>query len=224
MSRFTEAALQAQMNAPHADTLEDTAQREAMRDCTRRLAMIRLMEESIQRLGEQLHKLTREERPTMARIKPLQEQARMVTSLIRGQIYITEMETEAEKTAHALLGAPISQPNPTPAPPEEKNKSGACTKRLKKNLHGRHKPAPPPLPKQQENKSSLVTRVEKELTTGTTLAETAKKNLLNGTSPLPAPSSETRIPLPVPGSIGVGAPIDGFDVQNGEAAFGNGKG
>jgi hypothetical protein len=174
------------------ETLSDVLREEQLIRCRLALKNLDRLEGALHDLGRHLAVLCRNPSARLSEVKPLQEKARMVTSVIRAQIYVGDMRGEVEETAWAALkektGLEMAAPlGPPPAEDKEKNKSGnktASLARTKKNLRTRRNASPSPKNKSTITPETLAT-IKKDIATGQHLAKTAKKNLLNGTAAPP---------------------------------------
>ena len=83
--------------------------------CGRQLEHLTTLEDTLGHIGAALHRLASRGAPQLAEVKPLQEEARAATSLIRGHIYLAG---QREKTG-AVLWEEINLKLASPLPLEE---------------------------------------------------------------------------------------------------------
>ena len=97
------------------DGLPALAREHRLATCGRQLEHLAVLEDTLGHIGAALHRLASRGAPQLAEVKPLQEEARAATSLIRGHIYLAEQREKTE----AVLWEEINLKLAHPLPPEE---------------------------------------------------------------------------------------------------------
>ena len=178
MTGIIEAMLTRSNETLKVTNLHEAAREQTLRDCQRQLTDITTLEDCLRYIGIDLKTLCQRGSARLIEIKPLQEKARVATSLIRGHIYIAEMRSATGQTAWQALDEKFDATAALPA--QAATEKGASLTRVKKNLHSRKKQNQSKNP--DEKKSGDITQLEKDITNGMDLAARVKKNLKNSTA------------------------------------------